>query len=410
MHILFLLDYYTPHLGGIETVFSHIIQELNAKKIFVTVISSCYDQSLPAYEYDEKNPYLTIIRVWSWRIGYNLKAWRTAVRYAKVCRQWGNNFPPISHIHCSTYGSALLGWFVHRWTKLPVILTVHEIYDKLRYSYFSRPKAVLHHLYEKLIFAISYTAYISVSLYTYNSIRLVYGIPDQKHHMIANTVDESWTMSKSEKAKKKKSENDTLVTFLYYGHCGVSKGIDMIITILPKIIRHPQMRLVLNLTPSKRTDMIVSQIYTLCDTREWSIGRHELLCHKHASLPSSVDDSQAKITLITWGLSEDDLHTLIEESDVVLSPSLSEWYGLAQAQAHAMGKHIIAYPVGALLEILQDNVTWCDEISSEALRSAMEDYVLPWLRQSSDKVAVLFPTWEEQVKKIVGIYKIVDIL
>lgn len=56
--------------------------------------------------------------------------------------------------------------------------------------------------------------------------------------------------------------------FLYYGHCGVSKGIDMIIALLPEIIRHPQMRIVLNLTPSKRTDMIVSQIYALVDTRE----------------------------------------------------------------------------------------------------------------------------------------------
>ena len=63
MHILFLLDYYTPHLGGIETVFSHIIQELNAKKIIVTAITSRYDQSLAAYEYDSNNPYLTIIRV-----------------------------------------------------------------------------------------------------------------------------------------------------------------------------------------------------------------------------------------------------------------------------------------------------------------------------------------------------------
>ena len=65
MHILFLLDYYTPHLGGIETVFSHIVRELNEKKIFVTVITSRYDQSLPAYEYHKNNPYLNIIRVGS---------------------------------------------------------------------------------------------------------------------------------------------------------------------------------------------------------------------------------------------------------------------------------------------------------------------------------------------------------
>lgn len=404
MHILLLLDYYTPHLGGIETVFSHIVRELNQKKIFVTVITSRYDQSLAAYEHHESNPYLTIIRVGSWRIGYNLRAWRTAIRYAKACRQEWSAFPPLTHIHCSTYGSALLGWFVHRWTRLPVILTVHEIYDKLRYSYFSRSKAVLHHLYEKLIFAVSYTAYISVSLYTYNSIRLVYGIPDQKHHMIANTVDPFWYKKEWEKSPPSPPFSRG-VTFLYYGHCGVSKGIDMIVALLPEIIRHPQMRLVLNLTPSKRTDMIVSQIYALVDTREGSIGRHELLCHKHSSLPSSVDDHHAKITLITWGLAEDDLYDLIQESDVVLSPSLSEWYGLAQAQAHVMGRHIIAYPVGALMEILTDNVTRCDEVSSQSLRSAMQGYVVSWPRQSSDTVAVSFPTWEEQVGKIVEVYK-----
>ena len=49
-HILFILDYFTPHRGGSETVFQNIISRLHDKKYPITILTSRYDASFPAYE------------------------------------------------------------------------------------------------------------------------------------------------------------------------------------------------------------------------------------------------------------------------------------------------------------------------------------------------------------------------
>ena len=69
MHLLMLLDYYAPHVGGIETVFSEIIPRLLARGDDITVLTSRYDRSLVVHERythqnnTQKNTSLTIMRV-----------------------------------------------------------------------------------------------------------------------------------------------------------------------------------------------------------------------------------------------------------------------------------------------------------------------------------------------------------
>jgi hypothetical protein len=47
-------------------------------------------------------------------------------------------------------------------------------------------------MFEWLIFQLPFDAFHCVSLYTFNSLRLVYAIPDEKNHCIYNGVDLSF--------------------------------------------------------------------------------------------------------------------------------------------------------------------------------------------------------------------------
>ncbi|MDR2416480.1 MAG: hypothetical protein LBD75_08020 [Candidatus Peribacteria bacterium] len=60
--ILFLLDYYAPHRGGIENVFENIISRLRKKNYHIILLTSRFDSQLPAQEH-QKN--LTIYRIGS---------------------------------------------------------------------------------------------------------------------------------------------------------------------------------------------------------------------------------------------------------------------------------------------------------------------------------------------------------
>ena len=49
-HILLVLDYYTPHIGGIEKLFSDLASFLVIDGYRVTILTSRHDMSLPYQE------------------------------------------------------------------------------------------------------------------------------------------------------------------------------------------------------------------------------------------------------------------------------------------------------------------------------------------------------------------------
>ena len=49
-HVLFLLDYYAPHQGGVENVFEHVIEGLLQQGYTITLITSRFDPQLAKQE------------------------------------------------------------------------------------------------------------------------------------------------------------------------------------------------------------------------------------------------------------------------------------------------------------------------------------------------------------------------
>lgn len=338
-HILFVLDYYTPHRGGAETVFEHLTRKLLSRWYKITVITSRFFSHLPVYESLDG---IDVYRTGTGRFSFLFSAvWL----WWKLCRQL-----PIDFIHTSTYGGAIPGWILGFLSRKKVILTVHEVFGDLRSVYKWRPKSLLYRWFEWFMFIFHYTAYHVVSTYTLNSIRCLYHVPDKLIRLVYNGVDsEFWDMKKISRKllkdwRKKYGWGDRFV-LLYYGHSGKSKGLDYLIDALPAIFaQYPDILFVCNLIHAKRDLETKQKIRAL-----WY--------HKN-------------IQLFSW-FSIDSLRTLVAASDCVVAPSLSEGFGSVHAEVSSLWKPLITSYVASIPEVVHGKVVFVEPQSSQAIIDAV---------------------------------------
>ena len=355
-HILFVLDYYVPHKGWSETVFEAIISRLLTKWYTISILTSHFDSELLV---EENKEWLHIYRIGKGRISFMFWA---LIKGRSILR----NNKDISLIHTSTYGGAipasLLGTFFHK----RVMLTVHEIFWKLRTSYKWRREWRIYRLFEKAIFCFPYDMYHCVSQYTMNSIRLVYGIPDKKIMMIHNGVDTHFRNPEEVSAfdtKSWKNEYGRTNRFVltYYGHAGKSKWLDYLVHALPELVAvDSKLLFVFNLIDSKRTAYIKEEI------RKYHLG-------------SSIQ--------IFDGVEKTELRTLIASSDMIIAPSLSEWFGSVHTESVAMKKPLLTTYIASIPEVVRGNVKFIAPASKrEIIHAILErdqwiensDYMIPF--------------------------------
>lgn len=324
-HILFVLDYYVPHKGGSETVFEAIISRLLIKWFTISILTSHFDSKLPVQESKE---WFHIYRIGKNRISFMFWA---LVKGIKILRKNKD----ISIIHTSTYGGAIPASLLGKLFDKRVILTVHEIFWKLRMRYKGRWEWCIYRVFEKAIFWFPYDGYHCVSQYTMNSIRLVYGVSDKKITMIHNGVDTHFrnpdeVAASDIKSRKNKYGRSNRFVLMYYGHAGKSKWLDYLVRALPELVTvDSKLLFVFNLIDSKRTAYIKEEI------RKYHLG-------------SSVQ--------IFEGVEKNELRTLIASSDMIVAPSLSEWFGSVHTESVAMKKPLLTTYIASIPEVVWGNV------------------------------------------------------
>lgn len=323
--VLYVLDYFYPHRWGIETVFGQITTHFS--DIYdVTVLTSRFDDSLASYERENN---VHIIRVCRGRMTFMLFGWFFGRLYFMKQKS------RFDLIHTSTYGWAFSGWMLSFWLRIPVVLTIHEVFWTLWFRYKWYIKWLFYRLWEIMLFSLPFDYYHSVSLFTFNSVRLLYGISDTKHCMIYNGVDndfwKKWVVSTHDIASLREKLHwwDRYVV-LYYGHTGVSKWIDLLVKSIPTLVaQYPDILIVFNLIPAKRDVYIKS-----------CINAYNL--HKNVYVYNWFDLM--------------DLRTLVAASDVVVAPSLSEWFGSVHAEVSALWQNLITTHYTAIPEVVSGNV------------------------------------------------------
>ena len=345
-HLLFILDYYVPHRWGIENVFENIIFRLLKKGYQISLITSHFDATLKEKEQIWN---LKIYRVWKGRKDFFFKGFLKGVEILR-------KYKDIEIIHSSTYTSAIPASILWLLFKKKRILTVHEIFGKLRKVFKPRYSRRIYQLFEWLSFVCIHDAYHCVSLYTLNSIRLYYGIPDRKLYLIYNGVDmDFWNANQvSEETMKKRRKKfwwKNKFLMLYYGHSWMSKGIDYLIEAIPDIVKNnPDGILIFNLIDAKR-DTIIKQRILQQAKKSWS--------------PKQV--------IIFNGWEKEQLRELISTVDLVIAPSLAEWFGSVHSEVSAMGKILVTTQVAAIPEVVSWKVKFVQAGSSKAIVHGVEE-------------------------------------
>lgn len=161
MKILFVLDYYVPHIGGAEILFQNVIERLAKRGHRITVLTCRHNQNVPEYERMGEN--IEVYRRGSNRFGL---MWRIPFAGYSLAKD-------ADVIHTTTYTSAIPSSVLGLLARKPVVLTVHEVFGKLWYR-FMGAKGFVFKLFERAIFLFPFAKMLCVSNYTKNSLRLLF--------------------------------------------------------------------------------------------------------------------------------------------------------------------------------------------------------------------------------------------
>ena len=373
--ILFLLDYCPPHKWWIENVFEHLINWLLEKWYKITLITSRFQDELKAYE---KVWNMTIYRIWKWRKWFFFK-W-----FFKACKILKRN-KDLKIIHSSSYTSAIPASILAKFFHRKSIVTIHEIFGKLRKELKPRYSRRIFELFEWLMIKFPHDIYHCVSLYTLNSLRIKWWIDDKKLHLIYNWVDNDfWDIEKIKKSeinqRKEKYwwENKFIIT--YYGHAWKTKWIDLLIEAIPQILKeNPDSKLLFNIIPSKRSEYIIQQINSI----------------------SKKLKAEDQIQIFRW-FSKEDLRIFVACADIIIAPSLAEWFWSVHSEACAMWKNLITSNLAAIPEVVSWNVVLMSPPSSKWICDAIQK-IRNW---KAKKIPEKNFRWDEMISKIESLYKL----
>lgn len=369
-HILFILDYFSPHRGGVETVFDNITKRLIDRGYLITILTSRFDPHLAVYE--QYNG-MDIYRVWSNRYTFMVSALYKG--FLLMRRTF------YSFIHSSTYWWALPSWILSVLFRKKVILTVHEVFWSLWFFYKWYIKGFFYWLAEFFLFLLPFDIYHTVSVYTTNCLRVLYGISDSRIHHIYNGVDrEFWSptaVSKNDiSAWRKKYARSDRPVLLYYGHSWKSKWLDYLIQALPAIItQYPNILCVFNLIHAQRDKEMRKYIARLWYTKNVQVFS---------------------------GFHLNDLRILLAASTLVVAPSLSEWFGSVHSEVSSMGIPLVTTHVASIPEVVYGNVHFVIPQNISTIVAAVSN-ILDQQNIQSVSMKDVF-SWDKTVDHLENIY------
>lgn len=340
-HILFIVDYFPPHQWWVENVFDNLTSRLATKWHKITILTSHFSQSLQ--KIDKKSWNTTIFRVWNGRKSFFFLSILKWIQLLKAN-------PDIQIIHSSTYTSwipaSILATLFHKKS----VLTVHEVFWKLRNHFKPRYSRRIYQLFEWLTFKFPHDIYHCVSLYTLNSIRLLYAVPDSKLYLIYNWVDTTfWHPQATSDTQKQKIRQKYWLTnkviLLYYGHSGISKWIDHLIAALSDTqSTFPDIHCIFNLIPANRDTFIRQKLQKF-----------------------------QNISIFSW-FPQDELRDLVASADCVIAPSLSEWFWSVHTEVSAMNIPLITSKIAAIPEVVSWNIIFIQPSSPRSILEGIKKW------------------------------------
>lgn len=335
MRILFILEYYYPHIGGVETFFKSLTEQLEDNHHHVTIITNRYQNQLAAFE--EHGNIRIIRKKYYNRYIFTFLAWISALKYARES----------DLIHTTSYNAAVPAWICSKLTGTKAIITFHERWGNLWYEipWMSGLSRKLHYFFEWLITKFKFEKFVAVSDFTKD--KLIEGGVDANRVMrIYNGIDYSQIQ-----AVRQRDTSSEIFTFLFFGRVGYAKGVDLLIESFKMFLKNGGQAKLIMVLPSERT---VLYNYVKKDIRH-------LEKQGHLELKSDLEYNN--------------LQHLIAAVDAVVIPSYSEGFCFAAVETMSIGTPIISSGQGALSEVVCGQHITVTSFDESALAVAYENAV-----------------------------------
>ena len=355
MKILFVCEYYPPHIGGVEFLFHELARGLASKGHECHVVT-CRVPGTSAYEEIEQ---VKIHRVKVPSKGD--RYWFAFLAIPKVLAVGKE----VNLIHTTTFSSAFPAWLISKLVRKKCIITVHEVWGSLWKSlagmnWFS---ARLHQLLEKVVVTLPFDRYVCPSNHTCDRL-ISCGVSQEKSAVVHSGVDyELFDPSKAggQKIREKLRLGNGFI-YMYYGRPGTSKGLEYLVSAIPVIserIPGSRLLLILGKKPKNRYEAIRKMIMDLNVERE---------------------------TILLDPVPRNELPEYIAASDCVVVPSLTEGFGLTAVEACAMEKPVVASNVASLPEVVSGKYVLVEPKDPEAIAEGVEKVYKGEVEYSPPKV------------------------
>jgi len=332
MKILFILEYFHPNIGGVETLFKALTDRLVNDGHKIIVLTTKVSKDSPFKEGSEKwiiyrFPFIN-------RFIFTFLGFFPALYLSFKC----------DLIHTSSYNAGVPAFFAGLFSRKKVVITFHEVWGRLWFSlpYLSLPLRYLYFYYELLLIKMPFDRYIAISKFTKRAL-INSKVPEDKIQLIYNGINYSDFLPKSESVV----ENETY-TFCFFGRLGVSKGLDLLLDAIEDLSKRNvkfKLNLIIPKTPKRFYNLIQKLISRKC-------------------IEDHIDQFD--------NLSFDDLKSKIKSSDAVIIPSHSEGFGFSAVESVALGMPIITSGKGSLSEVVSGKFIMMKDHSASGLAKAME--------------------------------------
>ncbi|MFP4401279.1 MAG: glycosyltransferase family 4 protein [Candidatus Woesearchaeota archaeon] len=348
MKILFILEHYHPHTGGVEVLFKNICEGMAKKGHVVEVVTTRLENTKKQETIDGVK--ITRINTPPFMRRY----WFTFLAIPYVTKNAGK----YDILHTTTYNGAFPAKVASMASKTPSIITVHEIIGKDwgtlgGLGFFS---AKIHQFLEWLIVKLNFDKYICVSNSTKKNL-LEYRVPKDKADVIYNGVSYDIFDGKKylSEAKDIRRELERLsgkkrrFIYLFYGRPGISKGFEYVLNAvsgISKKIPDPLFVAILGKRPEKRRRMF------------------EEMIEKH---PYKDD------ILLIDPVEYKELPHYLKSADCIVVPSLTEGFGYCVAESTALGVPVVATDTTSIPEVISGKFKMVRPKSSFRIAKAVVD-------------------------------------
>ncbi len=367
MNILFVLEYFPPHIGGVEKFFDNLTKELSARGHSVSIYTTLVPGS-KRFEISEgrkiyRQPVLS-------RHTFPLRGFVPIARLAKHA----------DIIHTTTYSAAGSTALSRLFTRKPTVITVHEIWDRLWFEFENPFSATINWFLETMICKVFKNSFITCpSEYTKQAL-IKKNIPPENITVIPHGVEHQFYHT-----GVKPSYNWGFPTYFYMGRPGISKGIEYLLNAVPLITKEvPEAKLVMRMGKSPRS-----------------------MYNKYLNMIKGLGIENNVILLEPLYDQKTNAATL-RSVDCVCVPSLSEGFCFSAVEAQACGVPVVASLAGSLPEVVGGG-RFAPPRSAEAIAKEIVSLLKDAPeRKALGKAGAEFVkrfTWDYSIKQYIALYE-----